>query len=140
MPCPRREVIIYKCFYERKNMQARVYQLNVKKETLEERGIPKGAIETLKITKEGCEGDYNRYRTEKKQSDPHKAVMILTKEIIEELNKEGWPIEPGDLGENITLEGIPYEDLQPKTQIKIDKVLLEITQACTPCTNLRVLA
>ena len=59
--------------------------------------------------------------------------------MIQQLNHEGWPIQPGDIGENITTEGISYDDFQPNEKFKIGEIELEITYACTPCHNLEFL-
>lgn len=71
-------------------------------------------------------------------------------ETIRELNAENWPVTPGDLGENITTEGIPYDRFGKQERNKLtegsgarlrigDDVEIEITRVCTPCNNLYVL-
>ena len=61
----------------------------------------------LVITADGVEGDFNRWRTEKAAGDPDQAVLLLADEILAELRAEGWPVGPGDLGENLLLAGLP---------------------------------
>ena len=52
------------------------------------------------------------------------------------MNSEGWPVNPGDLGENITLTNIDYSLLKPGDRLNIGEVSLEISLICDPCTNL----
>jgi len=60
-------------------------------------------VSQLKITPNGVEGDFNRWRTEEANGDPDQAVLLLTQEILADLRKEGWPVQAGELGENLTL-------------------------------------
>ncbi|MBI2666567.1 MOSC domain-containing protein [Candidatus Woesearchaeota archaeon] len=120
-------------------MNALIYQINIKAETPGERGIPKLPVDSVDITVDGMRGDYNRYRTEKKKRDPHKAVMLIPLETIQELRTEGWPIEPGHLGENITTQGVHYNFFEIGQKYKVGSSLIEITEPCTPCANLKLL-
>src|SRR3989344_434245 len=95
-----------------------LYQLNLKPETPGERGLPKLPVEEARLTRIGLEGDFNRYRAEKKAGSLDRAVLVLPWETLQELNQEGWPIEPGHLGDNITTQGIPYEELQLEQKYK----------------------
>jgi MOSC domain-containing protein YiiM len=67
------------------------------------------------------------------------AVLLYSIETIKELNKEGWPVKPGDLGENFTITGIPHSHFLPNQQYKIGESLIEISFECDPCQNLSVL-
>lgn len=116
-----------------------VQRLSVKPHTPGQRGLPKHAVPRLRITPAGAEGDYNHYRTTKVQGDPNLAILLLTREVIDTLRAEGWPVEPGDLGENLTLAGIPESSLTPGSTIHIGEVLLQVSEPCDPCTELQVL-
>ncbi len=120
-------------------MKSRVFQINIKPQTGYERGLPKSPVSFARVTKNGLEGDYNRYRTEELASDPDQAVLIFTLEMIRELNDEGWPIRPGDIGENITMEGLDYGLLSPGNVYEIGDAIVEITKPCAPCRNLAIL-
>ena len=61
---------------------------------------------------------------------------IDRQDVIDALNSEGWPVNPGDLGENITLTNIDYSILKPGDRLNIGEVSLEISLICDPCTNL----
>lgn len=84
-------------------------------------------------------GDFNRYRHEEKHDDPGMAVLIVPFETIEALDREGWPVRPGDLGENITSEGIAYDSFAPGSRFRVGRAVVEVTKACDPCTNLFLL-
>ncbi len=116
-----------------------VQRLSVKPMTPGQRGLPKHSVESLRITPAGAEGDYNHYRTTKAKGDPNLAILVLTREVIDALRTEGWPVEPGDLGENLTLAGISESTLKPGSKIRIGEALLEISEPCDPCTELYVL-
>ena len=121
-----------------RNMK-KVLQINVKPNTANEHGIPKTSVISAILSKSGLEGDYNNYRTIKKSRNPDMAVLLYSIETIKELNKEGWPIKPGDLGENFTITGIPHSHFSPNQQYQIGESLIEISFECDPCQNLSVL-
>ena len=120
-------------------MPATVASLSVKPKTADEPGLPKQVVSRLSITAAGAEGDYNRYRTRTLDSEPDSAILLLTQDILQQLNAEGWPVEPGHLGENVLLAGIANSQLGPGTQVRIGKALLEVSRACLPCTELYTL-
>ncbi len=120
-------------------MPARVAQLNLKPKEGRARGIPKRPVSQLTITPDGVEGDYNKWRTEKANGDPDQAVLLLTEELLAQLREEGWPVQPGDLGENVTLAGVSYDALTPGTVLRLGEVRLQVSKACDPCTVLYTL-
>ncbi len=87
----------------------------------------------------GVEGDFNRFRHEERRDDGDMAILLMPRETLTELNGEGWPVRPGDLGENITTEGIPYGKFRPGERIAVGEVELEVSKACDPCDNLYLL-
>ena len=87
-------------------MASSIFQINVKPNTPGEVGLPKVAIDSAQISFSGIEGDYNRFRLNKKNNDPDMAIMLISMDILDELNNEGWPVKAGDLGENLTLDNI----------------------------------
>lgn len=116
-----------------------VERLSVKPMTPGQRGLPKHPVPLLRITPSGADGDYNHYRTTKVQGNPNLAILLLTREVLDALRTEGWPVEPGDLGENLTLAGVPESSLTPGARVKIGEVLLEVSEPCDPCTEVYVL-
>ncbi|HXW67221.1 MAG TPA: MOSC domain-containing protein, partial [Thermoplasmata archaeon] len=105
-------------------------QLSLKPETPGERGLPKRSVEHVRLKHTGLEGDFNRYRHEEKHDDPAMAVLILPLEIIEEFRREGWPVRPGDFGENITSKGIPNAQYAVGRSFEVGGALVEITKPC----------
>jgi MOSC domain-containing protein YiiM len=116
-------------------MPGRILRLSVKPETAGEPGLPKRAVPSLRVTSTGAEGDFNRYRTREMPGDLDQAVLLLTREVLDQLGREGWPVEPGDLGENVTLGDVPESALGPGVRLRQGEVELEITKACDPCTE-----
>ena len=115
----------------------RVLQVYLKGAIPDERGLPKHPVAEATITRSGVAGDFNVYRHREKADDPGMALLLMPVEMLRQLNSEGWPVRPGDLGENITSEGIPYAELGPKRAWTIGEATVEVVEACVPCDNLR---
>jgi MOSC domain-containing protein YiiM len=120
-------------------MHGTIHQINIKGRIPGSRGLPKKPVDSVRITRKGLEGDFNVYRHEKLNDDPDSAVLVMPLETIDELNKEGWPIKPGDLGENFTTRGIAYHDFFPQRTFALGNALVQISRACNPCNNLYLL-
>ncbi len=120
-------------------MKGQVHRINIKPETPGEEGLPKAPVETAMALRGGLKGDFNRSRHETEQDDPDEALLVLPLETIHQLNGEGWPILPGDLGENLTTSGIPYDHLAPGQLYRVGRTEIQITRRCDPCTNLYLL-
>jgi len=117
-----------------------IYRINVKAETPGERGLPKHPIQRAFVKRTGLVGDFNRWRHEEAQDDPGTAVLLMPLEMIEELNREGWRIEPGDVGENFTTKGIPYDAFAPSKRYRLGEARITISKPCDPCSNLYLLS
>ena len=113
-----------------------VLRTSIKPRTPGQRGLPKPAVPSLEVTHRGAVGDFNCYRAEQMPDDLDQALLLLTEEVLHELQSEGWPVQPGDLGENLTLAGVPERMLAPGVTLRIGDVLVEVTLACDPCTTL----
>ena len=116
-----------------------VFELHRKPEVSGEHGLPKPSVAEVFVSRSGVTGDFNRYRHEEKRDDPGMALLIMPRETLVELGREGWPVNTGDLGENITTEGIPYEGFSPGRRFRAGETVFEISKACTPCDNLYLL-
>ncbi|QQG39837.1 MAG: MOSC domain-containing protein [Candidatus Aenigmatarchaeota archaeon] len=132
-------------------IKGRVHQLSVKPSTPGEVGLPKLAIPQAAVTRLGMAGDYNQYRQEVHEplGDERMALLLMPLETIWQLNDEDWPVKPGDLGENITTEGIPYGAFgtQINKGLKYELIsghtfnigndlVAEVAKVCNPCHNL----
>lgn len=113
-----------------------VLRTSIKPRTPGQRGLPKPSVPSLEITHRGAVGDFNNYRAGQMPDDLDQALLLLTEEVLHDLQSEGWPVQPGDLGENLTLAGVPERMLAPGVKLRIGDVLLELTLACDPCTTL----
>jgi len=120
-------------------VRGRILELHRKPEVGGEHGLPKPSVPEARVTRAGLVGDFNRYRHEEKQDDPGMAVLVVPHETLEELGREGWPVRPGDLGENITTEGIAYDWFAPGRRFRAGEVVFEVSKPCTPCDNLYLL-
>ena len=121
-------------------MHAVIEHLHIKPRTPGERGLPKIAVPLIHATAAGVGGDYNRYRHESKRDDPDKAVMFIATEILAMLRSEGWPVEPGHLGENVTVRGLANDAVVIGQRYRLgDELEIEISRTCDPCRNLAVL-
>ena len=117
----------------------RVFEIHRKPEVPGEHGLPKPSVPEAFVTRSGLAGDFNRYRHEEKKDDPAMALLLLPRETLAQLEREGWPVRSGDLGENITTEGIAYDEFVPGRRFRVGEAVFEVTKACTPCDNLYLL-
>lgn len=117
----------------------RVRSLHRKPEAPGEHGLPKPAVDEIFVSPSGVRDDFNRYRHEDLHDAADQAVLLMTSEMIRTLNREGWPIQEGDIGENITAEGIPYGEFHPGDRFRVGTAIVQVTKPCTPCTNLHLL-
>ncbi len=114
----------------------RILQVNVSAEG----GLPKRAVPgPVWVRRSGLEGDLNRYRTERLAGDPDSAVLLLTRDVIEGYAREGYPIRPGSLGENVTLEDVAYEALAGGQRWRLGpRAVVQLSRPCTPCSEIEV--
>jgi MOSC domain-containing protein YiiM len=95
-------------------------------------GVPKTSIPTVRVTAAGLQGD--RQKDLRYHGGPDRAVCLWSFELIEVLKQEGHPIEPGSTGENLTISGLDWAELQLGSQVTIgDQLQLEITEFAAPC-------
>ena len=81
------------------------------------------------VADHGVQGDRHAGR-------PERQVSILNAETVNELAAKGMPVEPGILGENITVEGIPVMDLGDGTRLRVGDAELEITGDRPACKEM----
>tara|TARA_Y100000746_G_scaffold92542_1_gene78702 strand:+ start:612 stop:1100 length:489 start_codon:yes stop_codon:yes gene_type:complete len=99
-------------------------------------GVPKLPLETAIVKFEGVEGDHNRFRMERKNGDPGRAVCIFSMERILQLQKEGHPIEVGTAGENFTIEGMDWPKLEVGMTIRLGSAVIRLSEPCAPCSKI----
>jgi len=97
-------------------------------------GVPKTARPSVAVTFGGLRGDHQRDRVHHGGRD--RAVSLYALELIEALRAEGHPIAPGSTGENLTLVGVDWIKMRPGARLEVGPVILEITEAATPCKTI----
>ena len=97
------------------------------------------------ITGEGIEHDAHRGRTTQhlylKRKDPTQPnlaqVHLLSVELLDELAARGFPLMPGELGENLLTQAIDLLTLPRNTHLHIGpEAILEVTGLRTPCSQI----
>ena len=112
-------------------MTGRIVQISVSNG-----GVPKTAVPSARITSNGVEGD--RQAHPDIHGGPERAVCLFSMERIRELQQEGHGIVPGSAGENVTIEGVDWDTVEPNSRLHLgDDVLLEVTRYTSPCMNIR---
>lgn len=95
-------------------------------------GVPKRPVERAWVGHLGLEGDAHREFTV--HGGPHKAVCLFGIEVIERLQSEGHPVEPGGVGENLTTLGVEWSTLPVGTRARIgDTLEIELASPAMPC-------
>lgn len=99
-------------------------------------GVPKGRVTGATVALLGLQGDDQNDKVH--HGGPERAVCIYSLEKVRSLQAEGHPIEPGSVGENLTVEGIRWESVMPGVRLRVgESVVLEVTAFTTPCKTIR---
>lgn len=94
-------------------------------------GIPKLPIDSVNITEKGLEGDGHDHE---KHYRLEQAVCLQDIEMLDQLRKEGYPLDAGTTGENLTVRNLNVNDLPLGTILKFSGgVILEISKMRKPC-------
>jgi MOSC domain-containing protein YiiM len=116
---------------EEESMTGRIVQISVS-----DGGVPKTSVPAARITEAGVEGDRQAHRDI--HGGPERAVCLFSMERIRALQAEGHEIVPGAVGENITIEGLDWDAVVPKSRLLLgDDVALEVTKYTAPCLNIK---
>lgn len=111
-------------------MDGRIFQLNCSGG-----GVPKLAVRETFLTPTGLEGD--RQSDLRFHGGPERALCLFALERILELQREGHPIFPGAVGENVTVVGLDWQRLEPGTRLALgDEALVEVTSYTSPCKTI----
>ncbi|MFM5894620.1 MAG: MOSC domain-containing protein [Novosphingobium sp.] len=110
----------------------------------------KQPTQTLKLLAGlGFEGDAHAGRTvqhlSRMKQNPNqpnlRQVHLIHAELFDELARQGFAIEPGQMGENITTRGIDLLGLSAGTRLRLgEEAVIEITGLRNPCHQLNGLA
>ena len=89
-------------------------------------------VSEARVSVAGLQGDAHRNTT--LHGGPDRAVCVFSYEIIEALQEEGHTIYPGASGENFTVAGLDWAEIQPGDGLKIgEEVCIVFTSFCEPC-------
>ena len=97
-------------------------------------GLPKRAVSGGFAGPFGLEGDGHAHP--EIHGGPSKAILLIAAEIVERLQKRGYPVFFGALGENLTTRGIDVHSLRLGDRLRAGGMLLEITKPRGPCSAL----
>ncbi|MBV9235135.1 MAG: MOSC domain-containing protein [Xanthobacteraceae bacterium] len=92
----------------------------------------------------GVDGDAHAGESVKHRSrvarDPHqpnlRQVHLIHSELFEELAVKGYAVAPGQLGENVTTQGLDLLDLPVGTRLRLGTAVVQVTGLRNPCTQL----
>lgn len=103
-------------------MSGRVIALHVR---TEKHGTPVAVSEAVGRVGGGIEGDVHAHRASR-------AVLVIDRATLGALH-----LEPGDLREEITIEGLAdVTNLPEDTELRIGGVTLRVNGPCEPCTHI----
>ena len=107
-----------------------LYQINASRG-----GVPKQALPEAWVSVEGIREDGHRNKVLHGGHD--RAICLFSFERIQGLQHEGHTMFPGALGENFTLAGLDWAQIQPGDHMKIgERVCIELTSFCEPCRRI----
>jgi hypothetical protein len=96
-------------------------------------GVPKPSVDVAEVGHRGLVGD--RQADRRNHGRPLQALCLWSLEVIQALNAEGHPVQPGDAGENITVSGIDWATMRTGVQLLVGDVLAEVSAFATPCSK-----
>jgi MOSC domain-containing protein YiiM len=103
-------------------MNGRVTALHIR---TEKHGTPTPVAEVVGRVGGGLEGDVHAHRTSR-------AVLVIDRATLDALH-----LAPGDLREEITIEGLPdVTNLPVDSELRIGGVTLRVGGPCEPCTHI----
>lgn len=95
-------------------------------------GVPKLPRPVDHVGREGLGSDAQAHPGV--HGGPERAVCLYSLEHILALQAEGHPVYPGAMGENLTLSGLDWEELEPGARLRIGAdVELEVSSYTVPC-------
>jgi MOSC domain-containing protein YiiM len=122
-------------------MQARVHAVSLSRV----HGFSKqGAPQIRLVAGRGVEHDahagetvQHRSRVARDPSQPNlRQVHLLHAELFDTLRDSGFSVAPGELGENITTEGIDLLALPTGTLLRLGQALVQLTGLRNPCAQI----
>jgi MOSC domain-containing protein YiiM len=97
-------------------------------------GVPKLPVERAHVGAAGMAGD--RQANRKYHGGPDRALCLYSQERLDALAAEGHPMTRGTLGENVTIAGVPWEQVRPGARLRLGEVEVEVTGFAAPCKKI----
>ena len=112
--------------------------------------VSKRSNDVIKLNEgKGVEGDAHSGSTVKKQlgargesDQPNlRQIHLIHSELLNDLKVEGFTIDPGDMGENVTTVGVDLLGLPTGTKLLLgNEAVVQITGLRNPCVQLESVA
>jgi MOSC domain-containing protein YiiM len=99
-------------------------------------GVPKLPVERAIVRVGGMEGDKQANR--RFHGGPDRALCLYAQERLDALAAAGHPVERGTLGENVTISGLPWDEVRPGVRLQLGDVVAEVTGFAAPCGKIAV--
>lgn len=99
-------------------------------------GVPKSQRLDAEVCVEGIRGDLH---THDKHNRPDRALSLFDLEVLQQLIEEGFPLKPGIIGENLTVEALHVQELPAGTLLEIGDVIIRLEEPRKPCYVLDVI-
>ena len=99
-------------------------------------GVPKRAIDFGRVQVTGIEGD--SWAHPGIHGGPGQAVLLIAEEVLEGLRKQGFPVFPGALGENLTTRDLDPHHWRAGQIWRAGSARLEMTKVRAPCSTIQV--
>ncbi len=99
-------------------------------------GVPKQPVGEGVVGPLGLEGD--RQRDTRHHGGPDRALCLYSLDCILALQREGHPIFPGAVGENITIAGLSWDVIRSGLVLTLGPfVRVAVTGFASPCRTIR---
>jgi MOSC domain-containing protein YiiM len=99
-------------------------------------GVPKLPVGEARVGALGILGDAVRHT--KIHGGPERAVCLFSADVMDQLQREGHPIRPGMIGENILIRGLDWVgEMTEGSRWQLgDTLVLDITRFTEPCNSI----
>src|SRR5262245_57064821 len=98
-------------------------------------GVPKSTVIEALITERRGDGDVHALPGTHGGRD--RAVVLFSLVVIVALQREGHPIAPGTIGENLTISGFDWSRVRPGVKFNSGEVRMVVTRYAAPCDQIR---
>ncbi|MDX1691769.1 MAG: MOSC domain-containing protein [Acidimicrobiia bacterium] len=96
-------------------------------------GVPKLPVSEGTVGPRGLEGDAQA--TRRHHGRPWQALCLWSAEVVDAFAADGHPIAYGSAGENMTIGGLDWSDVQPGVRLRVGSALAEVSAYALPCST-----